>query len=571
MHKVSIYITMLFSVLSVYSGQGQSIKGWHLKDLQKDSVYGISLDATYDFLKLKNRQSTPIIVAVIDSGIDTTHEDLKGILWHNPKEIPGNGIDDDGNGYIDDVYGWNFLGNKDGSNLKKTSDERTRIYHRYKNKFSGKSIDEDTLAKNDRMLYEIWAKAAKDMNASSDEQVELMFVEVTLKAIKKHDEVLRTEMQRQEFTCDELEKFQPNNKAGRQAKTNFLTCAKLLGFEGDEKNSFILSQLQEYIDTKKEAIESRENAPPDYREEVIKDDYFNINDRFYGNSDVMGPNPMHGTHVSGIIAAQRNNNLGVDGVADNVKIMMVRAIPDGDEYDKDVALAIKYAVDNGAQIINMSFGKAFSPEKKWVDEAIRYAESKDVLIVHAAGNESTDVDANENFPNADLQEFHKKASNFINVGASGDPHIADGRLIPDFSNYGKNNVDIFAPGVKIYSTFPGKSEYGFLKGTSMAAPVVTGIAAILRSYYPSLTAAQVKEVIEKSAYYCTDTSMLVIKPGTKDKVPVSSLCQTGGFVSAYKAVEIADGMKGEKKPLQAPAPQPATLPKATLKNLKVNN
>ncbi len=217
----------------------------------------------------------------------------------------------------------------------------------------------------------------------------------------------------------------------------------------------------------------------------------------------MGPDPKHGTHVSGIIAAQRNNGIGMDGIADNVKIMMVRAVPNGDEYDKDVALAIIYAVDNGAKVINMSFGKGFSPEKKWVDDAVQYAAQHDVLLVHAAGNESNDIDVENNFPNALMLKSKSKADNFIGVGASGDIHVGNGAMIAEFSNYGRDNVDVFAPGVKIYSTVTGGNQYAYLQGTSMASPVVAGVAALVRSYYPSLSAKQVKTIIESSAITIT--------------------------------------------------------------------
>ncbi len=232
----------------------------------------------------------------------------------------------------------------------------------------------------------------------------------------------------------------------------------------------------------------------------------------------------------------------MDGVAENVKIMMVRAVPNGDEYDKDVALAIRYAVDNGAKVINMSFGKGFSPEKYWVDEAVQYAAEHDVLLVHAAGNESNDVDATNNYPNAFMLSAKQKADNFIGVGASGDVHIGNGEMIAEFSNYGPNNVDVFAPGVKIYSTVTGGDQYAFLQGTSMASPVVAGVAALIRSYYPLLNAKQVKSVIEKSALQLPDNALLVNKPGSynKEKVLISDLSRTGGFVNAFEAVKMAE-------------------------------
>jgi subtilisin family serine protease len=277
----------------------------------------------------------------------------------------------------------------------------------------------------------------------------------------------------------------------------------------------------------------------------VKDNYYDISDRYYGNNDVMGPSPMHGTHVAGIIAADRTNNIGIDGIADHAQIMMLRAVPDGDEYDKDIALAIKYAVDNGAKVINMSFGKSFSPEKKWVDEAVKYAESKDVLLVHAAGNEMHNIDSVDNFPNANLITIKATADNFISVGASSDIHVTPGKMIADFSNYGHNSVDVFAPGVKIYSTLPGGNQYGYLSGTSMAAPVVTGIVSLIRSYYPGLSAKQVKYVIDQSAENVVTDTTTVIEPGTNRKVPMNELCSTGGFVNAYRALQLASTLKPE--------------------------
>ena len=256
---------------------------------------------------------------------------------------------------------------------------------------------------------------------------------------------------------------------------------------------------------------------------------------------------MHGTHCAGIIGAVRNNGKGMDGIADNVRIMAVRAVPDGDEHDKDIANAIRYAVDNGAQIISMSFGKDFSPEKEWVDDAFRYAASKNVLIVHAAGNDSKNVDTTYNFPNPFYINGKGRADNVITVGASGD--LKNGGLTASFSNYGKKEVDVFAPGVNIYSTLPGGNNYGNLSGTSMACPVVAGTAALLLEYYPNLTAVQLKEAIEKSAVIPKEK---VNNPETKEKVSLSDLSKTGGFLNAYEAMKYAGNMQQTKKSIKIP-------------------
>jgi cell wall-associated protease len=560
MHSGKRLLVATFLFITSFTYGQQSLKGWHLLDEKKDNFNGISINRTYDFLK--GRKSKPVIVAIIDSGADTTHEDLKDVLWTNPKEIPGNGIDDDGNGYVDDVHGWNFLGGKDGRNVTKASREASRVYHLYKTKFANKFVNEENLTPEEKEEYALWKRAAGLVEVKTEDQVETMFLEVAYKAARKNEKVLKDEIKKDEFTTDDVEKFTPSSAQAKQARHGYITFMKLFEIDRDETNVSVFTELQEAIDEKKRAIEEKNKEPINERGEIVKDNYYNINDRFYGNNDVMGPSPLHGTHVAGIIGAERNNGKGTDGVADNVKLMIIRAVPDGDEYDKDIALAIKYAVDNGAKVINMSFGKEISPQKKWVDEAVRYAELKDVLLIHAAGNDGENNDTTNNFPNPDLTTLHLKASNFITVGASSDPNIK-GDYIADFSNYGKNTVDVFAPGVKIYSTVPGGNVYRFEQGTSMAAPVVSGIAAVIRSYFPGLSAAQVKYAIEKSV--TRDTTLMVTRPGSKKKVYLTDLCTSGGWVNAYSAVKLASTLTPEKKE----AEKKEVLPKSTFKNSSI--
>lgn len=551
MKRENLHYMIRGTALAILVGCGISLssiaqsdmpKGWHLLDLETNHFYGISLNRAYEFLATKNKKPQSVIVAVLDSGVDTTHEDLKKVLWRNPKEIPNNGIDDDKNGYIDDVFGWNFLGGKDGKSLKKAGDERARVYHKWKSQYAGVVVDTTSFSTVEKAQYKMWSKAAKELNFSQEEMMDIMFIEVTAKALKRHDKVLRQEMGLEEYNCEKLEKFEPITKTAKDAKLGFLTVMKMLQIDPEEKNTHTLQELEDYIEGKKMAFESKENAPPNYRAEIIGDDYQNFLDKFYGNNDVMGPGPTHGTHVSGIIGAQRDNGIGVEGVADQVKIMSLRIVPDGDEYDKDIALAIRYAVDHGAKIINMSFGKSFSPEKAWVDSAVKYAEQKDVLLVHAAGNDAENLDSIENFPNPWLIPWKSNAKNYITVGASSNPSSSSS-IAADFSSYGQKNVDVFAPGVKIYSTIPGGNNYGNLKGTSMATPIVSGLAALLKSYYPQLSAIDIKTIIEQSVSH-PSPSIQCNKPGQDQQpIPFSVLSKTGGVVNAYNAVKLANEYK----------------------------
>ena len=345
-----------------------SIKAWYLKDKVTDGYAGISLNKAYQLLK--NKKSTPIIVAVIDSGVDTTHEDLKAVLWHNLKEIPNNGIDDDGNGYVDDYYGWNFLGGKDGRNLEKASSEKARVYHMYKSIYEGKKIDEKTLSADEKYRYNMWQQAASEIEPNSEANAQLPMMQRVRSTLIALDSIIRNEGGKNEYTSVDLEQMPMSTMEGKMAKTKFLNLMKMIGLGSDAKNTTVISMINEEVDKMQDDAEAKAKPPVDMRAEIIKDNPTDINDKFYGNSDIMGKGSMHGTHVSGIIGASRNNGIGIDGIADNVKIMMIRAVPDGDEYDKDIALAIRYAVDNGAKVINMSFGKSFSPDKKWVDDAI---------------------------------------------------------------------------------------------------------------------------------------------------------------------------------------------------------
>ena len=522
-------------------------KGWHLEDHQSTGIYGISAERAYKEFLIGKTPKKKIVVAVIDSGIDTAHEDLKPILWQNKKEIPNNGIDDDKNGYIDDIHGWNFIGGKDGKNVGKDSYEAVRVYYKFKPEFGNGTVDESSLSGEKKMQYQLYAKAKNQIEAQAKEaSMYVMILKDLVAKIPSADSILKLSMGKERYTGDELQDFKPSEAPVIKAKS------VLLGFfqqtrQMENTNVSLIADLISFYEGEKSKVEAVEKEPIRYRQDVVKDNYNDINDRFYGNNDLMGTDPSHGTHVAGIIGASRENQVGIKGVANNVEIMTIRAVPDGDEHDKDIANAIRYAVDNGALVVNMSFGKSFSPEKKWVDQAVQYAASKGVLLVHAAGNDAKNIDTEDNFPSRNFENDTLKVfSNWINVGASG---ATETELAASFSNFGKREVNVFAPGVKIYSSIPGGNTYGEKDGTSMASPVVAGLAALILSYYPDLSAEQVKDIIERSSMKPSTASFT--KPGTEDeKTSLDQLSNTGGIVNALDALKLASITKGIRKPVE---------------------
>ncbi|WP_235184012.1 S8 family peptidase [Hymenobacter sp. IS2118] len=506
-----------------------SASQWYLKDPRLDKVPGVGATRTYAEI-LKNRVATPVIVAVIDSGIDTAHVDLKAVLWTNAGEIPGNGIDDDKNGYIDDVHGWNFLGGADGRNVNAETLEMTRIVAAGRLRFKGKTAA--TVKPADKADYALFVKAEKTYKTRLTEETE------RAQQMEGMAEPLTTMVgnMKQALGVSTLD-----TTALRAAKTDDPNLTRAIAGLLDmmsQTNSAdadeLLKQLNDGVKQERSLLENSLNLDFNPRADIIKDNASDLTERYYGNSDIHGPDPLHGTHVSGIIAAVRDNNLGVMGIAPApVRIMTVRAVPDGDERDKDIANAIRYAVDNGAQIINMSFGKEFSPQREAVEAAFKYAAGKNVLLVHAAGNENANLDVTSNFP-ASFYINNATVPNLLTVGASGPRDNA--QLTASFSNYSKKGVDVFAPGVAIFSTLPG-STFGNESGTSMASPVTAGVAAVLKSYFPKLTAADLKRIIMQSAQVHRTKVNL---PGSDKMVDFSTLSVTGGVVDMYEAVKLAE-------------------------------
>ncbi len=482
----------------------KDLQRWSHLDLVKDTVPGMSVDKAYAEL-LKGKKATKVIVGIVDSGVDINHEDLKSVIWTNPKEIVGNNIDDDKNGYVDDIHGWNFLGDAIHEQL-----EMTRIVKR------GSNTPEFDKAK---------AKLEEDIKGLQQDKQQLDMILNAEKAIKSY-------LNKENFTLEEVKKIETKDQSLLQAKamfSQFLTGMTKAEFDKEiiDFKDHVYGQLNYNL-----------NVEYDGRK-IVGDNPDDINDRKYGNNNVVGPEPKeakHGTHVAGIVAQVRGNKKGGDGVASTVSIMAVRAVPNGDEYDKDIALGIRYAVDNGAKVINGSFGKYFSQNKELVIEAIKYAESKDVLLVIAAGNESYDLDVTNKYPNDTYDNSPEFAKNVLIIGALTPDYGS--KMVASFSNYGKNNVDIFAPGEKIYATTP-LNTYEYLQGTSMASPNVAGVAALIRAYYPSLTAVEVKQIIMESG---TSLKNMISVGEDKHKVNFSEISKSGKIVNAYNALLLAEKM-----------------------------
>jgi len=506
-------------------------KAWSSKDLKSDTIPGMSVEKTYREV-LPGKTATTTIVAVIDSGIDIEHEDLKNVIWKNPKEIAGNGKDDDNNGYIDDMHGWNFLGDIEAEQL-----EFTRIIDRYDADFNGKTLAQIPSAQ--KGVFQTYEKAKQEHTKASDE---------ALQGQQRYNQI------KQQVTTS-------HNAVKAVLGKDDYTAADLGGIsnpDAEMQNHLgLLNQMFQFADTIPEFLKNIDNGLEFFAGQleanyvlgksfrtVLGDNPYDITDTAYGNNNVIGPEKSgarHGTHVAGIIAAQRNNGKGMDGVANNnIKIMALRAVPDGDEYDKDIALAIRYAVDNGAKVINTSFGKYYSQNPEWVYDAIKYAAKKDVLIVNAAGNEGLNLDdpSNTVYPNDQLDNISEMSDTFLTVGALAPTY--GGELVANFSNYGKSNVDVFAPGVRIYSTTPDNT-YEFLQGTSMASPNTAGVAAMIRAYYPKLKASEVKDIIMKSGL---ETGTSVIVSGDPEKrAKFNALSKSGEMVNMYNAFKLAELQK----------------------------
>jgi subtilisin family serine protease len=498
---------------------------WFNLDLHDNNIRGISTEKAYKEL-LPKKKSKTVVVAVIDSGIDIVHEDLQGKIWTNIKEIPNNGIDDDKNGYIDDINGWDFIGGKDGKDVNYDTMELTRQYLKLKKQFDG--LDPDKIPAADKAKFDEYqeVKTQYEAKLAETQQYEKPYSQIKEGfAIAK--QVLTEKAGLKEVTVEALNKIKSKDEDITAAKGVLLYYLEMGLTEKD---------LNDAIEDLQSKLNYGYNLNFESRQ-IVGDNYDDPTERFYGNNEVTGPHALHGTHVAGIIAANRENKIGIKGICNDCKIMVIRAVPDGDERDKDIANAIRYATDNGANVINMSFGKSLSPNKDVVDQAVKYAEEHNVLLVHAAGNDAENNDVAENYPKATYKDG-QKCESWIEVGALS--WKAGLEMVADFSNYGESSVDIFAPGKDINSTIP-QSLYEEHDGTSMASPVVAGAAALVWSYYPDYSAKLIKRIILESATRMGNTE--VYRPGGQTKVEFRELCRSNGIINVYEALKLAEKYK----------------------------
>lgn len=528
MKKLRLPLNLLLGFTFLFAStfaQEVNLKGWHHKD-PSDGIVGVGTERAYELLK--DRKPKKVIVAILDSGVDTDHEDLKDNIWVNEDEIPGNGIDDDNNGYIDDINGWNFLGNAEGKNIDAANLEVTRLYRKYAPQFAEVESKKD-IEKEDRKDYELFkeveGKILDELNSSAQEFAQ---IDGFIRVYNAADSVAMKTLGN-DYTAEDVLNWTP------ETENDKLYQSVLAGLSQDP--NFSKEGLIKYHEYLQEKLEYHYN-PRFVDRAILGDDYEDTSEKYYGNADVAAPHNDHGTHVAGIVGAVYNNGLGMDGIARNVELMVVRTVPNGDEFDKDVANAIRYAVDNGADIINMSFGKGYSPQKEAVYAAIRHAEENDVLLVHGAGNDGANIDKTENYPNPFYPDRKKKCATWLTVGANA--YSGDEALVGSFSNYGRKNLDIFAPGVQIYSAKPDDT-YEFADGTSMAAPVVSGVAALIKSYFPEISAVELRSLlIDSSNKY---PKLSVIMPGSgfgsNKTTKFKKLSNSYGVVSAANAAKMA--------------------------------
>lgn len=540
----------------------QSDLDWFNCSFDKDGIYGAEVNKAYDFLKDKKIKKRPV-VAIIGTGLDIEHEDLKDAIWKNPKEKKINGKDNDKNGYIDDIHGWNFLGGKDGTVMEKTMEEGDREFIRLFDKGYGKYFyDGENFYQmiNDKKTkvpapdnmneyrYYVNRVLSESRIAGSYGGYQLSYL---IRDYGKHfDRMMRAKYPNQELTQKEFGICYDPKAAKRDSLSEVAFMIYIMGFTVSQTDSWdvvhnAIKSGDQITMAKEEYEKAMQQYGNDGRKEIVGDNYLDLNDYKYGNNVLLTSDAFAGTMLGGIIAANRENDWGMNGIMDKAELMTLRVkANEGEPYLKDVVLAIRYAVDNHADIIMLPQQATLYPDnqKKWVDEALKYAESKGVLVVVPTREYSVDMAKMEFYPNR-WMTGEKELTNLMIVASSdknGNPSMS--------SNYGAKEVDLFAPGTDVYSSYTGDT-YQKASGAGLAAAATVGVAALIKAYYPELSGSQIRNLLIKSVTSRADAEVekgIRVKDRvTQDLFLFGDLCLSKGILNAYNAVIAADKMSNQ--------------------------
>ena len=531
----------------------QSDLDWYNCSFDKDNVYGAEVNKAYDFLKGKKMKKRPV-VALIGSGIDVEHEDLKQAIWFNPKE-KADGKDNDKNGLVDDINGWNFLGGKDGQVMESTMREGDREFLRLKDKYADYMFDGKDYYKiiNEKMTK---VPAPENVDEFNYYRFNVMpespiagsyggwvLVQAVKEYAAKFDKMMRERFPNKELTQEDFNIcYDPKAPRDSLAEVAFMVCAYGFSIYQTDKWDAVYAGIKSGAQIQQSQAEYEAKVKQfgsDGRATIIGDNYLDINDNKYGNNVLLTTDASIGTMEAGIIAGKRDNGLGGNGIMDQAEIMTLRVSANGEPYLKDIALAIRYAVDHGADVILLPVQNSLYPEdqKKWISEALEYAESKGVLAITPAWEASQDLSKDIYFPNR-WMTGKKELTNLMVVSSSdkeGNPSMT--------SNYGAKEVDLYAPGIDIYSTYTGDT-YQTGTGIGLAAATTVGVAALLKAYYPQLTGTQIRNILLESVTSRKDVEVekgiRVNGQASQDLFLFGDLCLSGGILNAYQAVVAAD-------------------------------
>lgn len=563
MKKYFLSIVLGFCVLAVnaqlvnqtsQNQKKQSDLDWYNCSFEQDGVYGCEVNKAYEFLKGKKLKKRPL-VALIGTGMDVEHEDLKESIWLNKKE-KADGKDNDKNGWIDDRNGWNFLGGKDGQVMESLMQEGDREFLRLKDKYA------DYFTGNGEFFKVIDGKKTKVPAPENLSEYSYYKNEVVPESrlaatyggwkigyiVQEYAEMFKKELDKKypEHEKHTFQEFQTcyDPKAPQDSLRDVAFTLIAMGFQVYKTEDldvvydrFVKTIVSHGKETYEKTLAQMGN---DGREDIVGDNYLDINDSKYGNNVLLTSEAATGTMQAGIVGGKRGNGLGGDGIVDQAEIMCLRvSAGKGEPYLKDMALAIRYAVDHGADVIVLPQQNTLYPEnqKAWMSEALRYAEDKGVLVIVPVWELSRDLAKQTFFPNR-WMDGSKELTNLMVIASSdknGNPSMN--------SNYGAKELDLFAPGINVYSAYMGDT-YKMGTGVGLAAASVAGVAALIKGYYPNLTGTQIRNLLienvtsRKGAE--VEKGIIVDGKQAQDLFLFEDLCLSGGILNAYQAIMAAD-------------------------------